>query len=151
MTRGLLFSALAAIALGAFAIGLAGGAQRSARAAISPTPEPISGRTLFFYDDLHGNQIEYFAPNGRSYLWYPGKTAVIFGNWKVEGDKFCLRYGPHDYNPVTGEYAGDWRCYIRQDWAQGVRSSRPKDIFALSSGAGPTVLWLIRSSPKPTL
>ena len=54
----------------------------------STTVEGMTGfmadRTIMTYSSGHGTQVEYSAANGRTFLWYPGNTRTVLGEWKVE-------------------------------------------------------------------
>ena len=106
-----------AIVLGlAAAVLLAGCTQRT----LTPNPNfakqldqrPLkySNRTIVFYEPSHGTQIEYFAPDGGAFLWYPGKSRVVAGKYKLDGNKICFQYGKNTYNPVTRQAGGNWKC-----------------------------------------
>lgn len=42
----------------------------------------VSGQTIRTYTRNHGNRIEYFAPNGKVYVW-PARMQMITGTWKT--------------------------------------------------------------------
>ncbi|WP_068318171.1 hypothetical protein [Polycladidibacter hongkongensis] len=73
----------------------------------------LSGNTLQSWTNGHGTQIEYYKPNGKTYLLYPGNSKILVGDWKTvdskEGVKVCFRY-PGAYNKVTGKYTYKWNC-----------------------------------------
>jgi hypothetical protein len=112
----------------------------------------VSGSTLFSMDaDIvipeasHGTQIEYHAPDGTSYLWYPRNTSVVRGRWKVDADSsgrtiLCYLYGPNAYNPLTNQGGGSWEC--RRASAQLVYTDGAikGDPFELQSGSIPFVI-----------
>ena len=105
----------------------------------------IPNTTALGWDEFHGTQIEYLGAAGVTYLWYPGNTLALRGQWRVEdikggGTAICFRYGPNSYNPVTGSYGDQWECspawpsvFLKRAVVQG-------DIFRLSSGKVPFVL-----------
>jgi hypothetical protein len=41
----------------------------------------VSGRTVRTYSEEHGNLVEYFASNGKVYVW-PAKSNMLIGTWK---------------------------------------------------------------------
>lgn len=45
---------------------------------VKKTRAYFSGNTLNYYARGHGTQVEYMAPNGYSYLWYPKKIRQSF-------------------------------------------------------------------------
>lgn len=42
----------------------------------------VSGKTIRTYTRKQGNRIEYFAPNGKIYVW-PARLNLIIGTWAV--------------------------------------------------------------------
>jgi hypothetical protein len=67
----------------------------------------------------HGTQVEYYAPNGLAFLWYPGNHRPVPSRWKLEHKKniygtylyaICFLYPSRSYNPLTHESGGDWEC-----------------------------------------
>jgi hypothetical protein len=74
---------------------------------VSRSPSLIFGQ--------HGTQVEYHAPNGKTYLWYPGNSKIVVGDWEIrpsqhKSPELCYRYGTDTYNPVTRTDGGNWRC-----------------------------------------
>lgn len=105
----------------------------------------VSGRTHRTYSSQHGTQVEYLAPNGVSYLWYPGNTRAVVGRWTVEPyDKnpkvgvICFAY-QNSYNPVT-RTSGGRHCITAGNFKNTHRESRSGDVFNLSSGRVPYTL-----------
>lgn len=89
------------------------------------------GKTLHFYDGSHGNQIEYLAPDGRCYLWYPGNRVIVVGEWRCDESLVYFRYGSDTYNAVTGVIGGDWEpCPIAR-WSVSIVEAVAGDIFGL--------------------
>ncbi len=74
----------------------------------------LSNTTVRTYDLLHGNQVEYLAADGRTFLWYPGNSRPVVGQWRVkqtfDGADMCFAYGANTYNPVTRTSGGSWEC-----------------------------------------
>lgn len=137
-----------------FPVGLPGAAN-------STTPDEaysmLCDRTVFFYEDLHGNQIEYFSPDGRAQLWYPGNWRVNSGRWEIRPSErapnkadLCFLYGKKSYNPITKEWGGSWRCRSFSLYYQREVEKRSivGDIFNLSNNTVPMVL---PSKPKINL
>jgi hypothetical protein len=91
------------------------------------------GKTVLFYDPSHGNQLEYYDPNGRCYLWYPGNRGVVAGEWRVEGEYLCFRYGTNTYNPVTREHGGDWERTLLRRWGTDIVDAAPGDVCGLAT------------------
>ena len=88
---------------------------------IAATPESLAAfhanTTHRSFSKAHGTQIEYLAPDGRTYLVYPGNTRMVLGEWKSrisprrgKPAEMCFRYGQNSYNPVTKQRGGSWSC-----------------------------------------
>jgi len=96
----------------------------------------------------HGNQVEYFGPNGRAYLWYPGNKGVVPSLWKMiksgglygEITRICFLYPRRSYNPVTNESGGDWDCRRLAAQISQFNENASGDIFDLASMDIPFVL-----------
>jgi hypothetical protein len=93
------------------------------------------GKTGLAYDFFHGNQVEYYAPDGKSFLWYPGNTKIVTGDWQVRDQEICFKYESSSVNPATGKPGGDFDCEPlataeanRLDTAEG-------DVFHLGSSS----------------
>lgn len=97
----------------------------------------------------HGTQIEYYAPNGKAFLWYPGNQRPVRSLWKLKksGDRYkvCAQYPTSSYNPITKRRGGRWRCEDLAPYSGRIREIRKGDIFGLSSRKLPFVL-----SPRRT-
>lgn len=102
-------------------------------------PFPVAGATFASFDVGHGYQVEYLAPNGRVFLWYPGNRSVLAGQWKRVLDEVCYRYGPQTYNPQTFQRGGSWNCEYAGKLAHFVVGYEQGDVFRLSSGRVPYV------------
>ena len=106
----------------------------------------LSGNTIWVHSDPddfgggHGTQVEFHAANGKTYLWYPGNSRPVIGQWKVETDAsgtpaLCYLYSRNSFNPVTRARGGNWEC-SRQNWIY-LGDSYKGDVFDLSSGRLP--------------
>lgn len=120
-------------------------------------PEVIASffadRTIVSHSPQHGTQVEYIAPNGTTFLWYPGNDTILRGTFNVlwenasaeiddpqEGryrgqinlNYVCFRYAANSYNPVTGHRGGGFECgsYARQ--REALRETRKGDVFGLA-------------------
>lgn len=108
-------------------------------------PEPIlhaalAGTTSVSYTGAHGTQVSYYAPDGRIYLWYPGNTVVLKGEWKaLKPSKLCFKYGANTYNPYANQPGGQWVCRPLQLllFGQGASEDRKGDVFGLAKRATP--------------
>lgn len=104
-----------------------------------------SGATTLDYSEQHGTQVEYMAADGRAYLWYPGNSRVVVGQWKTQtarngAGEICFRFGTNTYNPVTKTRGGYWNCrngrgfiFLEEEYTTG-------DPFNLESGRIPYVM-----------
>jgi hypothetical protein len=92
----------------------------------------LANKTQQSYSPGHSMQIEYLAADGASWLWYPGNTKVLAGEWKAEGSDLCFRYGKNTYNPVTRQKGGGWDCAPLKVYNQTLVSSTKGDIFGLA-------------------
>jgi hypothetical protein len=80
----------------------------------------ISNYTRMTYDRSHGTQVEYNAPDGKSFLWYPGSRVVTPGRWKVDEAlvpdgshsyvTMCYLYSASSYDPTDNSRGGKWEC-----------------------------------------
>lgn len=91
----------------------------------------------------HGTQVEYFAPSGHAFLWYPGNARPVPSSWKLvrtsAGERYdiCFLYPSNSYNPFTRTHGGTWECRDLAEFARGVKEVRESDLFALSTGRIP--------------
>jgi hypothetical protein len=93
-----------------------------------------NGKTVLFYERSHGNQIEYYDPGGGAFLWYPGNSRVVSGDWRPDDRGICLRYGANTYNAVTHEHGGAWGCATSESLDSDVVDSAQGDVFGLATG-----------------
>jgi hypothetical protein len=97
-----------------------------------------------FEAGTHGTQIEYLGPGGVTYLWYPGNTIPLKGQWQVQDGtnypSICFRYGENTYNPVTGQGGGGWECGPGPAYLFEKLSVVQGDVFNLASGRLPFIL-----------
>jgi len=98
---------------------------------------PRAGMTYASSDFFHGLQVEYFSPDGKVYLWYPGNVRSVVGEWTAEKNDLCFRYQPNSYNPVTGQRGGAWECRNRAREKIALVSKADGDPFQLKSGRVP--------------
>lgn len=116
----------------------------------------FADRTMLSYSAQHGTQVEYIAPNGDTFLWYPGNDAILRGQFTVLWEKgsaeiddpeqgryrgqinlnyVCFRYAANSYNPATGHRGGGYECgaYARQ--REVLKETRKGDVFGLAGRA----------------
>ncbi|WP_425037617.1 hypothetical protein [Primorskyibacter sp. S187A] len=101
----------------------------------------LAGRTAKFDGPGHGTQIEYFAPGGRAFLWYPGNATAVPSLWKTQAGRrsaeICFKYPSRSYNPVTDEFGGRWECRPSAVFGARMTALIEGDEFNLSSGQLP--------------
>jgi len=102
----------------------------------------FEGNTALFSEKSHGTQIEYFAPDGRVYLWYPGNTRVVRGSWKVQKEpkkvaEICFMYPESSYNPVTKQRGGKWECNFHVVLSSDIKAVATGDPFDIETGRVP--------------
>ncbi len=111
--------------------------ENSAR--VSKVKSYYAGNTVMSYNKPYGTQVEYFFPNGKTFLWYPGNRDVVRGEWKVNKGKdgfpqTCFRYQANSVNPYTKVPGGKWQCaqsiYIMFTDKQRIKG----DALGLSKG-----------------
>lgn len=111
----------------------------------------LAGNTLAF-QDFRGAQIEYYSPDGRVWLWYPGNKRAVPGRYYTKqvdgpvnafGDRpavlICFDYGPNSYNPTSGKVGGE-ECDAAYAYIASIRGRRSGDVFNLASGNVPSVM-----------
>ncbi|MBH1973456.1 MAG: hypothetical protein I8H94_00080 [Rhodobacteraceae bacterium] len=108
----------------------------------------LSGTTALSIDTKYGSQIEYLAPDGKSYLWFPGQTRTTPGRWRVDGDsngapRMCFLYGANSYDPVQKTYGGAWECGNLELYLGQLLQLAKGDPFGLRDGSAPFPM------PKP--
>ncbi len=101
------------------------------------------GKTLHFYEDSHGNQVEYLDSAGNCYLWYPGNRVVLVGQWRCDESRIYFRYGYNTYNPVTGITGGRWEPCLIAQWSASIIEAVPGDIL----GLGHRLPFVLKSRP----
>ncbi|MDO5706800.1 MAG: hypothetical protein Q4G49_17240 [Paracoccus sp. (in: a-proteobacteria)] len=108
----------------------------------APVHAMLAATTVKSYSRAHGTQIEYLAPDGRSFLLYPGNRMILPGEWQIRGSgpikgEMCFRYGANTYNPVTGARGSAWECGFLTDYLVYNDEIRDGDILNLSRRTQP--------------
>lgn len=94
----------------------------------------ISGQTARFNDNNGDVEVEYYSPDGTSYLWFPGNSRIVTARWKVEGQQVCFNYELLSRNAFTGATGGRWECNPSASWINyRVAEKIPGDPFGLSN------------------
>lgn len=108
-------------------------------------PEPRlaparSNITVVSYSGPHGTQVAYHSPNGKVYLWYPGNTEVLKGDWKTAKPfQMCYRYDSRSLNPHAQQPGGRWVCRhaLMMSFGLGAQHERKGDVFGLATRNNP--------------
>jgi hypothetical protein len=99
--------------------------------------EKLSDVTAIVKQTGHGIYVEYTAPDGRLFMWYPGNGGTVTGTWGISENfsppRACFKYFGA-YHGVTGEFEPN-ECVATAQTLSGayVVDSRPGDVFALST------------------
>ncbi|MEM9757497.1 MAG: hypothetical protein AAF914_15955 [Pseudomonadota bacterium] len=121
--------------------------------------EFLCDRTIHYFNDGIGNQIEYTSPEGGAYLWFPDTPEVIVGTWDVfERDdgvvEICFEYPANSFgfdgltinnSEIHCFEYGAWVADIQED---GIRDGDP---FQLASGEIPFMLQAYPRLPSEIL
>ncbi|MGR3481494.1 hypothetical protein [Salipiger marinus] len=118
-------------------------AEVSVRQNRVPTyPQPDT--TYLSFSRAHGFQVNYLAPEGKAWLWYPGNRLGVPEDYKrdvVAGQEaMCWRHPPNSFNPVTRKQGGTFACESLALARSTVVSALPADPFALQTGRVPYTL-----------
>ncbi|GAW36531.1 hypothetical protein RA2_03603 [Roseovarius sp. A-2] len=102
---------------------------------------PVAGTTYLSFNRAHGFQVNYIAPQGRAWLWYPGNDRAVPEEWKTDTVRgipaVCFRHPPGSFNPVTRRRDGAYTCQPLDLSQKTIVSSLEGDAFGLSSGEIP--------------
>ena len=102
------------------------------------------GYTVVYYGSQHGTQVEYYGKNGTSFLWYPGNTGIVSGEWRIvphsnRQSKICHRYQTNSYNPITKVRGGNWECVSIALQQASIQNRIVGDPFGLANRQVPFV------------
>ena len=91
-----------------------------------------------------GTQVEYFAEDGRWFLWSPGNAELATGTWTLRSWQRSDRYqvcfaSSGTVTNVLARYPqeDDFKCALLVEYAGKITEARKADSFALSSGRMP--------------
>lgn len=112
----------------------------NSRENLFPTyPQPDT--TYLSFSHAHGFQVNYLAPQGKAWLWYPGNRQVVREEYKqdiVSGrEAICWRHPSRSYNPVTKTRGGTFACQSLTFSQRTIVAELPGDPFSLKSGRVP--------------
>ena len=105
--------------------------------------ETLNDVTSIVKQTGHGIYVEYTAPDGRLFMWYPGNAGVVAGRWGISDDfsppRACFKYFAA-YHGVTGEFEPNECVDTAQILGEAyVVDKRPGDVFKLSTNGIPYV------------
>lgn len=93
----------------------------------------FGNKTIHTRRQGHGNQIEYADANGKAYLWYPGNSIILEGEWRIQGpESICYRYPEGTFNPETGQEGGEFVCERIQGMGPRMVEVWDGDVYGLS-------------------
>lgn len=105
-------------------------------------PQPDT--TYLSFSRAHGFQVNYLAPQGKAWLWYPGNQRGVAEDYKLDvvaGQKaICWRHPSDSYNPVTRKQGGAFACQSLALSQRTIVAALPGDPFSLKSGRIPSTL-----------
>jgi len=109
----------------------------------------LSNKTTMSYDKQHGTQISFYRGDGVEFLWYPGNSQVLRGQWSVieeevgfspdgiekfvaDAGKICFEFGKNTYNPAT-KRIGEKECENAGIHEAYVSERQEGDVFGLAN------------------
>lgn len=102
---------------------------------------PRASSTYLSFNKFHGFQVNYIAPGGRAWLWFPGNSKSVPEEWKldtVNGIKaICFRHSSNSRNPATGRRGGAFQCQSLDLSQKTIVARLQGDVFNLASGEVP--------------
>ena len=81
---------------------------------------------------IHGTQVSYARSDGAVFLWYPGNSVVLQGEWETRSGSVCFRYGTNTYNPATRRPGGSWSCMLASQLDRATVELAYGDMFGLA-------------------
>ncbi len=110
---------------------------------------PQPNTTYLSFSSAHGFQVNYLAPQGKAWLWYPRNRRGIAEEYKrdiVSGrEAICWRHPSNSYNPVTQKTGGAFACQSLAFTQRTIVAALPGDPFALGTGQVPFPLERCRA------
>jgi hypothetical protein len=99
--------------------------------------ETLSDVTSIVKQTGHGIYVEYTAPDGRLFMWYPGNAVAVTGAWGISESfsppRACFKYFSA-YHGVTGEFEPNECVATVQTLSEAyVIDKRAGDVFELST------------------
>lgn len=131
------------------------GATPASLGSIASARSVFVGNTIVYHDDKYGTQVEYYRPDGTSYLWHAGGSKVLAGRWRVSGGEagqpfsgeVCFAYPTAAVDRVPGDEVGGWDCADMVPFRATIVERVSGDRFGLSkAGTAPFDLPMSRTS-----
>lgn len=102
---------------------------------------PREDTTYLSFSRAHGFQVNYLAPQGRAWLWYPGNLRGVPEEYKkdvISGlQAICWRHPENSFNPVTRRSGGGFACENLSFAQKTIVAALPGDPFNLKTGQVP--------------
>lgn len=102
---------------------------------------PRANTTYLSFNKFHGFQVNYIAPGGLAWLWFPGNSKVVPEEWRldsVNGTKaICFRHPSNSRNPATSRRGGAFQCQPLELSQKAIVARLNGDAFKLASGNVP--------------
>ena len=102
---------------------------------------PRANTTYLSFNKFHGFQVNYIAPDGRAWLWFPGNRKVVPEEWKLDSTNgikaLCFRHPSNSGNPATGRRGGAFQCQSLKLSQKSIVARLDGDAFKLTSGDVP--------------
>jgi hypothetical protein len=112
--------------------------------------ETLLGYTVAFTKFGEPVQIEYYAPDGRVALWFPGNAGSVPGHFttrvsvdpynawgNVGGVLACFTYPADSGNASSGQSGAEETCTGAYSQIAGIAGKRHGDVFGLMDGSVP--------------
>jgi hypothetical protein len=117
----------------------------------------VTNSTRTSWSEGYGMQVSYAAPDGTSYLWFPGNNIILKGQWKIErasqltggfvfvhmadnlvkhdvdAAQICYMYGANTVDAVSRSPGGRWQCQGWNYFKSVAREHKKGDIFGLAA------------------
>ena len=102
---------------------------------------PQPNTTYLSFSTAHGFQVNYLAPGGKAWLWYPGNQRGVAEEYKLEivsgQQAICWRHPSNSYNPVTQTRGGTFACQNLAFSQRTIVAELLGDPFSLQTGKLP--------------
>ncbi len=118
--------------------------------------EDFSNKTILFDSKDTGYGVQYFAPDGRTYLWFPGQLKIAIGTWSDQSSfvvgnpskspkshqdfafrKICFEFSGVPRAQIVTKSFGPKKCFHVQEYFPAVQEFTDGDFLSLASGQIP--------------